>query len=86
MWARAVRFAASAGGYHRAMIGRIGNIVAKVLDGADYLITLVRLSILGRRSGPPPETLADAASRERSERLREAFSEVDFDDPRRHAR
>jgi hypothetical protein len=68
------------------MISRIGDIVAKVLDRAGYLVTLARRSILDRLARPPPETPTDTAIREQGERLRKASPQVDFDDPRRHVR
>jgi hypothetical protein len=49
-------------------------------------VTLARLSILDRLAGPTPETPTDTAIREQGERLRKAFSNVDFDDPNRHVR
>jgi hypothetical protein len=68
------------------MFRRIGDILVKVLNHADYLITLARLSILDRLAGPPPETPTDTAIREQGERLRKAFPQFDFDDPDRHVR
>jgi hypothetical protein len=35
-------------------------------------------------ASPPPESTTDRAIREQGERLREAFPQVDFDDPARH--
>ena len=68
------------------MIRRVADILAKVLDRVDYVITLARLSILDWLAGPPPETPTDTAIREQGERIRKAFPQVDFDDPRRHVR
>jgi hypothetical protein len=68
------------------MIDRIGDIVAKALDRADYLITQARLGILDWLAGPLPETPTDTAIREQGERLRKAFPQLDFDDPSRHVR
>jgi len=58
------------------------RLVYIVLDRADYLLTLARLTILDWVTGPPPETSIDRAIREEGERLRKAFPEIDFDHPR----
>jgi hypothetical protein len=72
--------------YHLRIMGRIGDIFAKLLDRASYAFTLGRLTILDWLLGPFPETPADRAIREQSERLRDAFPQVEFDDPERHVR
>ena len=53
-----------------------------LLDRADYLLTLVRLTVLDWLAGPPPETPTDCAIREEGERLRKAFPQIDFDHPK----
>jgi hypothetical protein len=60
---------------------------AELLDHADYLLTLMRLTVLDWFAGPPPETATDRAIREEGERLRKAFPQIDFDhpNPRRRA-
>jgi hypothetical protein len=58
----------------------------KAFDRIAYVITLARLSILDRLAGPPSETSTDIAIREHGERLRNAFPQADFDNPRRHVR
>jgi hypothetical protein len=68
------------------MVHRIVQLCAKWLDRASYLITLARLSILDRLAEPIAETATDRAIREEGERLRQAFPQVDFDDPERHVR
>jgi hypothetical protein len=73
-------------GYHRHVISRVADILAKVLDRAGFLITLARLAVLDWLLGPFPETPTDTAIREQGERLRQAFPHVDFDDPDRHVR
>jgi hypothetical protein len=62
------------------------NLSARALDRADYLITGTRLGVLDRLAGLPPETPTDRAIREHGERLRQAFPQVDFDDPARRER
>jgi hypothetical protein len=73
-------------GYHPRIMGQIGDLTARALNRAGYLITLARLTILGWLVGPFPEVPTDTAVREQDERLREAFPQVEFDDPRRHVR
>ncbi len=47
-----------------------------------YWLTTARLWLLDRWLGPFPETPTDRAIREEGERLRKAFPQIDFDDPR----
>jgi hypothetical protein len=54
------------------------RLCTKLLDQADYLVTLARLTILDWVA-PMPETPTDRAIREQGERLRKAFPEIDFD-------
>jgi hypothetical protein len=49
---------------------------SELLDRPDYLLTLVRLTVLDWLS-PPPETPTDRAIREQGERLRKAFPWLD---------
>ncbi len=58
------------------------RLSAGLLDRADYLLTLPRLSVLDWVAGPPAETPTDRAIREQGERLRAAFPEIDFDHPK----
>jgi hypothetical protein len=58
------------------------RLCAEFLDRADYLLTLARLTVLDWLAGPPPETPTDRAIREEGERLRQAFPDIDFDQPR----
>ena len=60
----------------------IGRWLSAVVDGADYLLTRARLSVLDWLS-PLPETPTDRAIREEGERLREAFPWLDERRPRR---
>jgi hypothetical protein len=62
------------------------NLCARALDRADYLITGTRLGVLDRLAGLPLETRTDRVIREQGERLRQAFPQVDFDDPARRER
>ncbi len=52
------------------------RLCAKLLDRADYLLTLARLTVLDRLA-PLPETPTDRAIREEGERLRKAFPRFD---------
>lgn len=54
---------------------------AKLLDRVDCLLTLARLTVIDRLTGPPPESPTGRPIRERSERLRRAFPW--FDERRR---
>jgi hypothetical protein len=47
---------------------------------------LARLTLLDWLAGAPPETPTDRAIREKGERIRKAFPQIDFDhpNPRRH--
>jgi hypothetical protein len=62
------------------------RLCAELLDRADYLFTVTRLTVLDWLAGPPPKTPTDRAIREEGDRLRKAFPEINFDDltPRRH--
>jgi hypothetical protein len=51
------------------------------IDRTDYVLTLARLWVLDHLS-PLPETPVDRAIREDGERLRRAFSAIDFDNRR----
>jgi hypothetical protein len=53
-----------------------------VIGAAERAFTTARLWLLDRLLGPTPETPADRAIREEGERLRKAFPQIDFDDPR----
>jgi hypothetical protein len=57
------------------------RLCAKFLDRADYLLTLARLTVLDWLA-PMPETPTDRAIREQGERLRKAFPQTDFDNPK----
>jgi hypothetical protein len=58
----------------------IGRWLAAVPDGADYLLTVARLSMLDWLH-PAQETPVDRAIRKEGERLRQAFPTIDFDNP-----
>ncbi len=64
----------------------IRRLCAELLDRADYMLTLARLTVLDRLAGSPPETPTDRAIREEGERLRKAFPEIDFDRPKSRRR
>jgi hypothetical protein len=53
---------------------------AELFHRADYLATSTRLRILHWIAGPLPEPPIDRTIRDRRECLRQAFSQVDFDD------
>jgi hypothetical protein len=57
------------------------RLCADLLDRADYLLTLARLTIVDWLVGPPPQTPTDRAIREEGERIRRAFPQIDFDHP-----
>jgi len=57
--------------------------MSRLTDAAGYAFTASRLWALDRILGPSPETATDRAIREEGERLRRAFPQIDFDDPRR---
>ena len=57
------------------------RLCAELLDRADYLLTLTRLTALDWLA-PMSETPTDRAIREEGERLRKAFPEIDFDHPK----
>jgi hypothetical protein len=61
-------------------MSKIGRWLWAVVDRADYLLTLARLSVLDRLA-PLPKTPVDRAIREEGERLRKAFPTIDFDNP-----
>ena len=56
--------------------------LSAVVEGADYLLTRARLSVLDSLQ-PPQETPVDRAIREEGERLRKAFPWLDERRPRR---
>ncbi len=58
------------------------RLSAGLIDQADYLLALARLTVLDWLAGPRPETPTDRAIREEGERLRAAFPQIDFDDPK----
>jgi hypothetical protein len=58
------------------------RLCAELLDWTNHLWTLARLTVLDWLTGPPPEISIDRAVREESERLRQAFPEIDFDHPK----
>ena len=60
------------------MLRRLADMA---LDRADYLLTLARLTLLDWLA-PMPETPTDRAIREKGERLRKAFPQIDFDRPK----
>jgi len=64
-----------------AMFRRFARLCAGMCDRIDYLATSTRLVILDRLAGPLPETATDRAIRDQREWLRQAFPQVDFDDP-----
>ena len=59
---------------------------AQWFDRTRYLISFDRLRILDRLVGPMTETAADRTITGERERLRQAFPQLDFDDPGRHKR
>jgi len=54
-----------------------------IAETVDYCFIQARLRLLDRWLGPFPETQTDRAIQEEGERLRKAFPQIDFDDPRR---
>jgi hypothetical protein len=58
------------------------RLLRRVVDAVGYHFTHVRLRLLDRILGPLPETHTDRAIREEGERLRKAFPQIDFDDPK----
>jgi hypothetical protein len=59
----------------------LGRLCAELLDRADYLLTLARLTVLDWLA-PKTETAVDRAIREEGERIRKAFPHIDFDHPK----
>ena len=49
----------------------------RVVDGLDYVQTLVRLRILDAVAGPEPETSADQRRDAGRERMQRAFPEIE---------
>jgi hypothetical protein len=62
-------------------LSRRRRFCAELLDRADYLLTLARLTVLDWRA-PMPETPTDRAIRDEGERIRKAFPEIDFNHPK----
>jgi hypothetical protein len=58
----------------------IGRRLSAVIEHADYLLMVARLSVLDWLA-LPRETPVDRAIREQGERLRNAFPGIDFDNP-----
>lgn len=59
-----------------------GRLFRRIAGVVDYGFTAARLWLLDRVAGPVPETATDRAIREGVERMRKAFPQIDFDDPR----
>jgi hypothetical protein len=53
------------------------RLAAELTDRVDYVLTLVRLTVLDWLAAPPPETPEDRAIRDEGERLRRAFPFLD---------
>jgi hypothetical protein len=53
----------------------------RVAADLDYLLTLIRLRILGALAGPEPETPADLRRRRDREQLERAFLMLDCKEP-----
>jgi hypothetical protein len=49
----------------------------RVVDELDYLLTLLRLRILGALAGPEPETPADRQRARYRERIERVFPEIE---------
>ena len=59
----------------------IRRLCAELLDRANYVLALARLTLLDRMA-PNTETPVNRAIREEGERIRKAFPEIDFDHPK----
>lgn len=57
------------------------RLCADLLDRADYLLTLARLTVLDWVAELPPETPTDRAIREESELISAPFPQIDVDHP-----
>jgi hypothetical protein len=66
---------------HLGAANLIRRLCSELLDRADYLLKLARLTVLDWLA-PIPETPTDRAIREQGERIRKAFPQIDFDHPR----
>jgi hypothetical protein len=53
------------------------RLFGRVVDGLDYVQTLVRLRILDAVAGPEPETSADQRREAGRERMQRAFPEIE---------
>jgi len=53
------------------------RVLWRVVDGLDYVQTLVRLRILDAVAGPEPETSADQRREAGRERMQRAFPEIE---------
>ncbi len=58
------------------------RLCAELLDRADYLLTVARLTVLDWLAGLPPETPTDRAIREEGERIRKDRPQDDSIDAR----
>jgi hypothetical protein len=60
---------------------RLGRVFWSIVDGLDYVLTLVRLRILDAVAGPEPETSADQQREVDREQLEGAFPGIDCGEP-----
>ena len=58
----------------------------RMINGLDYARIVVALHVLDRLAGPIPETPEGRTIERAAQRIRNAFPQVDFDDPKRHVR
>src|ERR1051325_410652 len=62
--------------------GPLRRAIQRLTEAADHWFTGWRLGLLDRFLGPMPETPEDRAIQEEGERLRRAFPQINFDNPK----